>query len=714
MKKHFYVKVLCLPRSAVVTWRRLGGAVGVFGVISERVARNGLLGFSRRAAMVARRYFAPSDDTVAPPAKEVAWINEAFCTKAPEYVEAPAANVPSVFDSQAPDAKLIAFYLPQFHPFPENDTWWGKGFTEWRNVTSTLPKFIGHHQPHLPADLGFYDLRTPDIMPMQAALAKHYGIYGFCFYFYWFAGTVLMETPLRRWRNDAAIDFPFCLCWANENWTRRWDGLANDILIAQEHSADDDLAFIEHVSPYLLDARYIRIGNKPVLLVYSASSLPNAAETCERWRVWWRARHGGELMLICVHSRDRLNPLDIGFDTCVEFPPIDMQVSDCNQRIDLIDRDFSGHIHDYKSISSNGVKTVPQSYTKFRGVMPGWDNSPRVKNNCHIFHGSTPSLYRQWLNEAVTYSRWFQSTPEPAPIFVNAWNEWAESAHLEPDLRYGHAYLAATSEVLASSKDNAVEILKGTPPLHPQAVILHLYDPELAVEFSRHLEHAQVDIWITITDRAVLSVIEPCFPHANILLVANRGRDIAPFLSVLRKISNINYDAVLKVHSSRSHHHLDGDRRREEMLSQLLPDHSDLEQFRKEFLSFPDIGVIGPKGNKCFVREDIGSNQPYIDRLERLTGIATLEDDAFIAGSMYWFRPSALASMLPLPIQTYDFDFEDGQVDGTLAHALERFIGVMARAAGFRICDRDFAMLSAATPASPARAKRGIKERKNL
>jgi glycosyltransferase involved in cell wall biosynthesis len=347
--------------------------------------------------------------------------------------------------------RLIAFYLPQFHPIPENDAWWGKGFTEWTNVARGKPRFPGHYQPHLPGELGFYDLRLPAIMERQVELAKLYGVGGFAFYFYWFAGKRLLERPLEDYLSRA-LDLPFCLCWANESWSRRWDGRVNDILIAQEHSPEDDLAFIAAVAAYFCDPRYIRVKQCPLLLIYRPSLFPNLAETAMRWRRWCRDNGIGEIFLAYTQSFESSSPADYGFDAAVEFPPNNTHPIDITRQIENRDPDFTGVIYDWTIYPERSRQYQPCDYPLFRGVNPAWDNEARRGGSGATFLGSTPAGYREWLENAIEDTVKRFSDPSERIVFINAWNEWAEGAHLEPDQRHGYAYLQATRDALLRSR----------------------------------------------------------------------------------------------------------------------------------------------------------------------------------------------------------------------------------------------------------------------
>ena len=347
-------------------------------------------------------------------------------------------------------AKAIAFYLPQFHCFPENEAWWGPGFTEWTNVTKAVPQFVGHEQPQLPADLGFYDLRVPEVLQRQVALARRYGIHGFCFHYYWFGGKRLMEQPLELFLSQPDLDFPFCLCWANENWTRRWDGREEEVLISQQHGPENDLAFIRDLERYLRDPRYIRIDGRPLLVVYRASLLPDPAATVERWRRHCRDAGIGEIF-VAMAQFDAEDPTAFGFDAAVEFPPHKLAkgFDSINATLDVVNPGYQGSVFHYQSIVDSAKAWPDKGFPLVRSVFPGWDNEARRPGNGYTFAFSTPERYRDWLEFAVSYAQAHPVAGETI-VMINAWNEWAEGAKLEPDARHGHAYLEATRQVLAA------------------------------------------------------------------------------------------------------------------------------------------------------------------------------------------------------------------------------------------------------------------------
>jgi hypothetical protein len=377
--------------------------------------------------------------------------------------------------------RLIAFYLPQFHPIPENDRWWGKGFTEWTNVARAEPQFPGHHQPQLPADLGFYDLRVPEVRAQQAELARHYGIHGFCYYYYWFNGRRLLERPLDEVLRSGEPDFPFCICWANENWTRRWDGAENEVLMQQEHSPASDEAFIRDVLPLLKDPRYIRVDGAPLLLVYRPAILPTPVQTTEIWRTIARNEGISRLHLAAVHSFGLGDPRPLGFDSGVEFPPHNIAASEITRQVKGLAHGFEGKVYDFREFAQNAIaNTVP--WPRFRGVMTAWDNTARRGNASHIFRYSSPREYEVWLRTIIAET---EARPESERVvFINAWNEWAEGTHLEPDQKFGHAYLEATARALRGRADwrEVVRVVREQPELPASALRGFVEDLEFALE----------------------------------------------------------------------------------------------------------------------------------------------------------------------------------------------------------------------------------------
>lgn len=374
----------------------------------------------------------------------------------------------------ASDLKVIAFYLPQFHPIPENDLWWGKGFTEWTNVAKAQPLFEGHYQPHLPADLGFYDLRVPELRHQQVSLAREYGVHGFCYYYYWFSGRRILERPLNDFVADKALQFPFCICWANENWTRRWDGQEHELLLEQKYSEADDLVFIRELLPLLQDPRYIRVSGSPLILIYRVDKLPNAQRTTQVWRRE-AARHGISTLHICaVEFFPIQSPADYGCDSVVEFPPHTFQTENYASDIQQECPNFIGVVRDYREVVQASIRRSAPAYRYFRGVCPSWDNSARTGQRATIYRHSSPAEYELWLHAAAEYTCQ-QQPPEDRFLFINAWNEWAEGTHLEPDQRYGKQFLEATRRVVAGERHwrNILSTLKNTPNLpHPRMLEL--------------------------------------------------------------------------------------------------------------------------------------------------------------------------------------------------------------------------------------------------
>ncbi len=346
--------------------------------------------------------------------------------------------------------RLIAFYLPQFHPIPENNSWWGEGFTEWTNVTRATPLFPGHHQPRRPADLGYYDLRVPEVQHQQVALARQNGIHGFCYYYYWFGGRRLLERPMNDMLKAPDLDFPFCICWGNENWTRRWDGGDTSILMGQEHTVETDLAFIRDVIPILQDQRYIQFDGKPILLVYRPNILEDPIRTSEIWREECRKSGIPEIHLAAVSSFGLSDPRPLGFDSLVEFPPHGIVASDISKEIEGLRPDFRGKVYDYRDAIVSSLNRPWEEFRVHRSLMMSWDNTARVGANAHVWCNGSPTDYGLWLMKLVDQAIEDRSNKEPL-IFINAWNEWAEGTYLEPDEKYGHAYLQETRSVLASA-----------------------------------------------------------------------------------------------------------------------------------------------------------------------------------------------------------------------------------------------------------------------
>jgi lipopolysaccharide biosynthesis protein len=359
------------------------------------------------------------------------------------------AEVPSAAPVDS-DVQLICFYLPQFHQIAETDAWWGKGFTEWRNVVRGMPRFEGHEQPHLPADLGFYDLDNPETLARQVDMARGAGVTAFSFYYYNFDGHRVLERPIEAFLRRPELAIDFCITWANENWTRRWDGLTDDVLLRQTYGVESEPALFDDLCRHFADPRYIRLEGRPLFILYRPSLIPDILNWMQRFRRHCLDEHGLNPYVMMVQGFGQGGPREYGIDASVEFPPHQLVTTlKPVRQLALFDDGFSGTYYQYADLVQASLNAALPDHDFAKCVAPGWDNEARRQGRGTGFIGATPALYESWLRQALAHARRHPIAGEHRMVFVNAWNEWAEGAHLEPDLRHGHAYLNATRRALA-------------------------------------------------------------------------------------------------------------------------------------------------------------------------------------------------------------------------------------------------------------------------
>ncbi|MCP4380163.1 MAG: glycosyl hydrolase [Hyphomicrobiales bacterium] len=381
------------------------------------------------------------------------------------------------------DLKLIAFYLPQFYPFEQNSRWWGEGFTEWTNVAQARPLFPGHYQPHIPADLGFYDLRLAETKYDQVALAKEYGVYGFCYHYYWFSGERIMDRPLDEMLTDPNIDMPFCLCWANEQWNKKWNGLEDEVLMDQKLLPDDDVNFIDSLIPFFLDKRYIKVNDSPLLIVYRPELIPDINKTIAIWKERVCINGFKDIYLLSALTGGEVDYEKFGMHGGVEFPPHGAfarsgpEVKLLNEDLTFFDG-YKGRIIDFRNTARTFLRKEYPQKNIFKTVYPSWDNTARMRDRGLITLNGTPENYEAWLKKAAALT--VRVHPKESQfLFINAWNEWAEGCHLEPDRRFGRGFLEATRRVKMGISNADTFPLVGIPgPSKSSAPPLEATDPK--------------------------------------------------------------------------------------------------------------------------------------------------------------------------------------------------------------------------------------------
>ncbi len=356
------------------------------------------------------------------------------------------------------ELEVAAFYLPQFHEIPENDRWWGPGFTEWTKVQHARPLYPGHLQPQIPTTLGYYSLDQPETLHRQFCLASQHGVTAFCMYAYWFNGRRLLEKPLDNILRTPSLGIRYFLCWANESWSRAWDGGDDNLLLRQDHSASGDVRIIDDLAEHFSDKRYVRVNGDPLFLIYRAELLDEPKRTIDLLRERAQTLGLGNLHLSMVQSFNLRDPHVYGFDSAVEFVPhgsveppniIDPSSPGSPQLYDPTS--WTGTFVDYNRTVEWALSRPTPEFQWFRSTMPGWDNSPRRGDRSVVYVGDNVTAFCRWLDGVVDYTFRF-GDPEARLIFINSWNEWGEGTQLEPDLDRDDARIRAVASAVRRAR----------------------------------------------------------------------------------------------------------------------------------------------------------------------------------------------------------------------------------------------------------------------
>ena len=614
------------------------------------------------------------------------------------------------FSNNKTDVKVLAYYLPQFHTFKENDEWWGKGFTEWTNTRASVPLFDGHYQPRTPhKDIGYYDLSCVDTLRKQAELAKQHGIYGFCFYYYWFSGKRLMEKPVDLLLEHKEIDIPFCLCWANENWTRAWDGQTKSILIKQDYSDIDDENFIVDMKKYIDDERYIRINGKPLIVVYNPGQIPNCNKSFETWRRVAREIGLGEILIwTCRTSNNTAKRLNIedSIDAEVEFPPHNMWLDDFAVK-DVELHGKSASIFNYQKLVEaikydykHGYDIEDNAKPIHHSCMMAWDNAARRKNNWFTYHNfSIKSLY-DWVRIICEQAR-RDFSEEERFVFVNAWNEWAEGTYLEPDEKFGYANINTVSKALFNmpfSDDNLIlnnsDKAKKSYKLGKKVALqIHMFYLETLGETIENVNKIpfNFDCFISTDTNEKADIIKSEFSarcNCKKLVVEvfeNRGRDVAPF--IVQMAPHIDeYDYIGHIHSKKTVKADHGNDWREYIFKNMFGSEDYLRALFKAMEDDSKLGIVFPiTFSPLEYQAQWGGNLKLVERLLSVLNVdvSLPQDPVFPVGNMFWAKTEAVRQMFKIGLKFEDFPKEAGQVNLTIAHAIERSWVYLAKDYGY-------------------------------
>jgi lipopolysaccharide biosynthesis protein len=564
-------------------------------------------------------------------------------------------------------------YVPRETEGSEGRTWTTKVVAlyrppaDWTKVTRALPRYAGHYQPRIPDTIGYYDLRVPDVMRRQVDLARQYGVHAFCFDSP-SPDAMPGAAPLGAFLADPTLDLAFCVWLAHDGGGR--------------------LPPLEA----LRDRRYLRLAGKPLVVLEAAETGRETEGRVQELRTSAEQAGIGDL-LVALSLEEGADPRPLGADLAVEHPPLSLadRVT-ADRKVTPAHPQYSGSVLDYRTVADHGRNRPPRAFPAVPTVIPSWDSEPAEPGRGCSFINATPDRYERWLAAALEAARKHPVAGE-ALVFVNGWNNWTEGAYLEPDRRYGYAFLRATRRALAAAEPAFAPAAAARPPLGPPAVVVHAYYPELLPEMLEVLGSWRRPYELHVTAPAArLDEIRGHVGRAGIPAMlhafANRGRDVLPFLRLARGFSAGGERLILKLHTKRSLHRGDGEIWRRDLMGKLLAPES-AARIEDAMTADRSIGMVGPEGHVLSLRSFWGSNRVRVNELAYRMGLAPVQPEnlAFVGGSMFWASTAALRPLLELDLDADDFEPEAGQVDGTLAHAVERALALSTLRAGLRLTD---------------------------
>lgn len=593
------------------------------------------------------------------------------------------------------DIKTIALYLPQFYSFKENDKWWGKGFTEWYNVRRSKPLYNGHHQPRIPGDnikyLGYYDLSNVNFIIKQIELAKSHGIYGFGIYYYWFSGKRLLEKPLNILLNNKEIEFKFLLIWANEDWTRRWNGYEGKKLIMQEYKESDPYDFINDIKKYIIDKRYIKLNNKPIVGLYESKKVQNLSYIISIWRESSKKIGLGEIyIIVCLnnYSFNEIKNLKL-FDATYEFSPRD------SLKYFVKDMFYSLYTKIlYKEIDNLNTS---DNFPLYRGSMLEFDNSPRKKRKSLIYKNYSPEQFFMINKKIISWTR-ERYNQNNRFIFINAWNEWGEGTYLEPDKKYGYASINALSKALFNKtyKELTINFSYFNRTSSIIAIQAHLYYLDLINEIVNKTNNIpfNFDLFISTDSLSKKKQINDDILNKSkalnieIINLENKGRDVMPFLIQMKdKVKKYKY--ICHIHTKKSIYISIGEVWRNYLFNNLLGSENIILQILNDFKSYSKLGFIFPENyyqSLLLFGEKLNKlNKKYMKYLLNKLfkkNILINGKIEFPMGNMFWAKVNAIFQIFNEDFQ-YNLPKELGQKDGTIMHGIERIWLYIIKLNGF-------------------------------